>query len=560
MIRLATLSVLLLVSAIVAGTPVPQARELIDQLARVRLDRNQVFSVRDITIRRDVFSISLNRGTLAFTEPLSGKVTGAVFIGSGEILAIPPDRIEKQQLYRFTNSALLNERFEAAVFRFTDGTFEEIIKEIRGRAADDVTAEESSEILRWDSELQRRSRFLNGRILADLLGNSSRPFFLAQVEGRQLGWFDAVFDDRRREEVFIEQNNLQFLNPTVWVSFDKRSDRQGNSRSTFLEKEVADLVSYEVAGQVASLKLRMRVDGETVLEIPAAASGDIAAVALKADSGEAPLAFVAGGSSLSVVLPKATRRGEEFHIQITYTRVPPSSSSFPELRQDAITPESYRDQWIIDGIANYAGVVGGGLLPLARSQLLQQSPQSASYESLGPVAIGFRMTQRSTTPAGTAALRNKSVWILHMLRALLRRGDTDKAFAEMVQELQTQFAGRTISTEEFRMLAEKYAGEDLDWFFEQWVYGTGIPHYALNYSINATTAGFVVQGRISQSGVPETFTMPVPVFGDDVLLGTVTVKGDGSEFRFMSKTKPAVVHLDRDHSVLAVVTGPSVAP
>src|SRR5216117_2208121 len=74
------------------------------QLSKIRLDKKQLYNVRDITIRRDAFSIALNRGTIAFLEPVLGRVTGAVFLGNGELVAIPPDAIEKQQVYKFTGS------------------------------------------------------------------------------------------------------------------------------------------------------------------------------------------------------------------------------------------------------------------------------------------------------------------------------------------------------------------------------------------------------------------------------------------------------------------------
>src|SRR5688572_24242738 len=116
-------SLVLLASPSFAAMPV-QKDATFDRLSAIRLDKSQIYSVRDITLNRDVLSISLNRGAIAFTEAIDGKVTGAVFIGSGDILAIPPDPIEKRQLFRYTKAALLTERFETAIFRFTDETLE----------------------------------------------------------------------------------------------------------------------------------------------------------------------------------------------------------------------------------------------------------------------------------------------------------------------------------------------------------------------------------------------------------------------------------------------------
>ena len=81
----------------VVQSPAPEADEILAQLSKVRLDKKQIYNVRDITFRRDVLTISLNRGTIAFIEPVNGKVTGAVFVGSGEIVAIPPDPIRSEE-------------------------------------------------------------------------------------------------------------------------------------------------------------------------------------------------------------------------------------------------------------------------------------------------------------------------------------------------------------------------------------------------------------------------------------------------------------------------------
>src|SRR5262245_21805844 len=96
------------------------AGEVLAQLSTMRLDKKQIYSIRDIEIRRDALSVAFNRGVIAFFEPVMGKVTGAVFIGSGEIVTIPPDSIEKQQVYKFTDTPIVNETFQTGVFRFTD--------------------------------------------------------------------------------------------------------------------------------------------------------------------------------------------------------------------------------------------------------------------------------------------------------------------------------------------------------------------------------------------------------------------------------------------------------
>ena len=182
MFRLVTTLMIAAFAASASIAAPAEADAMLAQLSKIRLDKKQIYSIRNITLNRDVFSISLNRGALAFTEPIDGKVTGAVFLGSGDILAIPPNAAEKQQLFRYTETALLNEHFETAIFRFTDGTFEDLLKQYREHAEEPVDPDAANALVRWEVEIQRRGAFLNDRILADLLGGSGRPIFLAQIE------------------------------------------------------------------------------------------------------------------------------------------------------------------------------------------------------------------------------------------------------------------------------------------------------------------------------------------------------------------------------------------
>src|SRR5688572_28780430 len=196
-------ALLIALLGVVIQSPTPvEADEILAQLSKISLDKKQVYSIRDITIRRDVLTIALNRGAIAFLEPVKGRVTGAVFIGSGEIVAIPPDAIEKQQVHKFTGTPIINEPFQTAVFRFTDNTYEEITKEISQRAQEDLSPEELREFDSWDTTVARRSPTLDLRLLADLL-EPGKPLFLAELNSDKVGPFNAAFDSRAIEEVSI---------------------------------------------------------------------------------------------------------------------------------------------------------------------------------------------------------------------------------------------------------------------------------------------------------------------------------------------------------------------
>jgi peptidase M1-like protein len=89
------------------------------------LDAAAVYEVRDREIALPHARISLERGTIAFTTEIDGRVTGAMFEGEGEVLVSPPSdralrQAERESLALFTGSAILDERFTSAYFRFSD--------------------------------------------------------------------------------------------------------------------------------------------------------------------------------------------------------------------------------------------------------------------------------------------------------------------------------------------------------------------------------------------------------------------------------------------------------
>ena len=106
-------------AARISGTTSPQlnsAESLYLQLRTVALDKSRVYRLRDVSIDRAAIHITLNSGTIAFTEDVAGRVTGAFFEGEGEILLSPPNQYERASMALFTGEAILEERFVTAIF------------------------------------------------------------------------------------------------------------------------------------------------------------------------------------------------------------------------------------------------------------------------------------------------------------------------------------------------------------------------------------------------------------------------------------------------------------
>src|SRR6202795_4572533 len=77
-----------------AGRPSLQCPQTTGGLyARIRsvgLDPQRVYHVRDASIDRPNLHLDLDDGTLAFTEDICGRITGAFVQGGGEIGLRPP--------------------------------------------------------------------------------------------------------------------------------------------------------------------------------------------------------------------------------------------------------------------------------------------------------------------------------------------------------------------------------------------------------------------------------------------------------------------------------------
>src|SRR5216683_3163717 len=107
------------------------AESLYLKLRSVGLDSARVYKVREASLQRAALHISLDEGTIAFTEDTGGHITGAFFKGEGELLVFPPNTTERASLALFTGAAILEEKFSTAYFRFNDGVFSELQPRLR---------------------------------------------------------------------------------------------------------------------------------------------------------------------------------------------------------------------------------------------------------------------------------------------------------------------------------------------------------------------------------------------------------------------------------------------
>jgi hypothetical protein len=232
-----------------------------------------------------------------------------------------------------------------------------------------------------------------------------------------------------------------------------------------------------------------------------------------------------------------------------------------------VTSGSYRDDWLMEALANYSALLlleqkqgrkaMNAVLDEYRSHLLLRLPGAGAVESAGPVVWGSRINSSQSFGAARTIMYEKGSWILHMLRA--RLGDAN--FLKMLGEITRRYRFQPLSTAEFQSLAASFvpAGgddRDLELFFDQWVYSTGIPELRMDFKVTGKAPRVRVEVRIEQSGVPEDFSASVPVEvqlpNRRTVVKWVRTSSEGTAVTLDLPAAPSKVTLDPSNSILAV--------
>ena len=195
--------------------------------------------------------------------------------------------------------------------------------------------------------------------------------------------------------------------------------------------------------------------------------------------------------------------------------------------------DSYRDQWMSEGFAEFSSSLYVQLTrgndkfvdfwEELRKQIIEASPATKDRKpyTVGPVTQGYRLNNGKTGAVAQRLIYPKGAYILHMLRMMMyqqnKGGDT--RFQEMMKDFVKTHFNRPVSTEHFKAIVEKHMTKEMDidnngkmdWFFNQWVYGTQVPAYRLEYKV---ASDGMLTGKITQSGVSDDFVMIVPIYID----------------------------------------------
>ena len=212
---------------------------------------------------------------------------------------------------------------------------------------------------------------------------------------------------------------------------------------------------------------------------------------------------------------------------------------------DAITCRSWNDIWLNEGFATYTEALwfenkpGSSGLPALHSAMSSRRPSS-----VGDSVYVYDTSSVSRIFSMTYSYR-KGAWVLHQLRHVVG----DDVFFQILADYRAAFEGGAATTDDFVAVASSTAGQDLSWFFDEWVYGIGAPAYEYGWE-TIEIAGqdylrlYIDQTQSSSYGM---YTMPIDVRVDYASGSeTYTVWNDADAEHFVIPISDAATGIELD--------------
>lgn len=249
---------------------------------------------------------------------------------------------------------------------------------------------------------------------------------------------------------------------------------------------------------------------------------------------------------------------------------------------DTVTWAGYRDQWLVEALANYSSLMllenldpAGFRMVMQqyRENLLSSNEQNVPLSKDGPVTLGGRLSNSQFPDGYDIISYQRGTWLLHMLRCMMRDAEHAKntaseqkgpdAFQRTLLKLRNRYDGKPITTADLVRAFEAdlppslyYDGhKSLDWFFQGWINGAAIPRLRLQgVKFSDRARETLVNGTILQTDGPDDLVTSVPIYAETgkhtVLLGRVFADGSQTPFHLTAPAGTRKILLDPEQTVL----------
>ena len=212
-----------------------------------------------------------------------------------------------------------------------------------------------------------------------------------------------------------------------------------------------------------------------------------------------------------------------------------------------VSPTTRNHLWLENGLATYSEMLWTEQVSGASALESQAESEMVGALTIDQVPIIQSARLEDYSPELWALTGSKGAAVMNMLRFVVG----DDKFKKILKDFAQQNLWKSVNTDDFKKVAEADSGQDLGYFFIQWIESSGAPQFKLEYTIFRTQKGFRVMGKISQD--LDTFRMPVDlriITEGDPEEKRVEVVGTSSEFSVDTFGKPKTVMIDPANHVL----------
>lgn len=212
--------------------------------------------------------------------------------------------------------------------------------------------------------------------------------------------------------------------------------------------------------------------------------------------------------------------------------------------------KSFDDAWISQGLAEWSAfgyresTLTGGALDAAQRE---QQERALTFEQTASIARAPGALDDQSA-AYQSIVFYKGAMVFRMLRETIGK----EKFDRLLHSFAENFRGKSASIDDFEKLTTQVAGENMRYFFAQWIEGTGVPEFTVDYQIIRTRGGkFRTRGTVKQT--LETLRMPVELMlraEGDSQTTTTRIEGRSEDFDFVSNGQPLEVVVDPNYHIL----------
>ena len=216
---------------------------------------------------------------------------------------------------------------------------------------------------------------------------------------------------------------------------------------------------------------------------------------------------------------------------------------------DSITESDWHHLWLSEGFATYFGALffedADGderfheMLARSRSRYL-----NANNRAPAPI---FNPKITDLFDLLNAYNYSKGGLVLHMLRDLMG----DEAFFDGIRNFYQEYRDQTVLTRDFQAIMETRHGDNLEWFFNQWIYRSGHPVVDVTWSWDERTGEVTILLRQTQPQEPFRLDVTLAfVAGEQQHRRQIDLRERLHEIRFSMDHAPEEVLVDPDNWLL----------